>query len=98
MNIFRAIRQLRQTVGLEPSFTDYIAPAVGLVAVGMLAGAGVALLFAPSSGKKLREDMEAKFSELRSRYMLEAGNAGQDPQRRVAHQNNIAQNETYPRS
>jgi hypothetical protein len=93
MSIFGVIRQLRKSAGLEPSFSDYIAPAVGLVVVGVLAGASLALLFAPSSGKQLREEMEAKLSEFRSRYMLESG---QQP--RMGTQNNASRVEPYPHS
>ena len=71
MDADRAIRQLRRAVGLEPSMSDYVVPAIGLVAVGMLAGAGIALLFAPSSGEQLRRDMTSKFEDLRSRLLVE---------------------------
>jgi len=109
MNIVRAIRQLRRSVGLEPvGFTDYIAPAVGLLAVGMLAGAGVALLFAPTSGKKLREDMEQRFGDLRSRFMLEEAKVEASLRAALpqtpAHQNSVkpiehaAKIEPFPRS
>ena len=80
MNIVRAIRQLRRAAGLEPSFADYLAPSAGLIAIGILAGAGIALLFAPTSGKKLREDMESKISDLRSRFLLEEGSKRLVPQ------------------
>jgi hypothetical protein len=42
MNIVRAIRQLRRSIGLEPArLTDYAIPAAGILAVGLLAGAGI---------------------------------------------------------
>ncbi len=97
MNIVRAIRQLRRAAGLEPSFADYIAPAAGLLTVGMLAGAGIALLFAPTSGKKLREDMENKISDLRSRFLLEEGGTKEGGTKRAIHQNNIQAAEPFPR-
>ena len=70
MNIARVVRQLRRSSGLERDIGDYLAPAVGILALGMLAGASVALLFAPTTGKRLREEMENRLVELRSRLML----------------------------
>jgi hypothetical protein len=98
MNIDRAIRNLRRSVGLEPSGFDLVTPAVGaavgLVALGMLAGAGIALLFAPMTGKKLREEMEHKFTDLRSRLMLpEAGSSHGNARNNIA----IGQSEQLPR-
>jgi gas vesicle protein len=59
---------------MEPSASDYVLPAVGILAVGLLAGAGIALLFAPMTGKKLREEVENKFMDMRSRLLLEEKN------------------------
>ena len=71
MTFFTAIREIRRSIGLEPvGVSDYLMPAMGILAVGMLAGAGVALLFAPTSGKKLREEMDRKIGDLRARLML----------------------------
>ena len=84
MNIQRAFRQFRRSIGLEPmGVSDFVMPAIGILAVGMLAGAGVALLFAPTTGKKLREEVEHKLSEFRSRLMLQQGetNGGRAGQR-----------------
>jgi hypothetical protein len=46
-------------IGLEPkrSTTGVILPALGFFAVGVLAGVGVGLLFAPKPGYELREDL-----------------------------------------
>jgi YtxH-like protein len=96
MNIERAIMELRRSAGLEPAgVSNYVMPALGILAVGILAGAGVALLFAPTTGKRLREDMERKFTDLRSKLMLEAGDMANS---HALHRNNVAQpTESSPR-
>lgn len=52
-------------VGLQRhrSALSAILPAVGLVSLGAVAGAGVALVVAPSSGASLRRCVSAKASE-----------------------------------
>jgi hypothetical protein len=96
MNIERAILQLRRSAGLEPvGISSYVMPALGILAVGILAGAGVALLFAPTTGKRLREDMDRKFTDLRSKLMLEAGDGANG---HAIHRSNVAQaTESVPR-
>lgn len=51
-------------LGLEtkPSAGQMIVSAIGPFGVGMLLGAGVALLFAPKSGRKLREDIRTRIN------------------------------------
>lgn len=51
-------------VGLEPKrgAMDVIVPAVGFFAVGILAGVGLGLLFAPKPGYELREDLTEQFN------------------------------------
>ena len=46
-------------IGLEPkrTTTQVVLPAVGFFAVGILAGVGLGLLFAPKPGYELREDL-----------------------------------------
>ena len=46
-------------IGLEPkrSVAGVILPAAGFFAVGILAGVGLGLLFAPKAGYELREDL-----------------------------------------
>lgn len=46
-------------IGLEPkrSTVDVVLPAVGFFAVGVLAGVGLGMLFAPKPGYELREDI-----------------------------------------
>jgi gas vesicle protein len=45
-----------------------IAPAIGLVAAGAAFGAGMGLVFAPLSGRRLREDVGGRFDRLRDRF------------------------------
>ena len=49
----------------------FVLPAVGLLAAGTVIGAGIALLFAPSSGRRLRADMGEKVKQLKERYVPE---------------------------
>lgn len=42
-------------------------PSVALFGAGLLVGAGLALLFAPTSGRELREELGERASELRER-------------------------------
>jgi hypothetical protein len=44
-------------------------PTIGALAVGMIAGAGVALLFAPRPGKELRADIQKRLVEMRDRTL-----------------------------
>lgn len=44
---------------------DYILPAVGILSAGVLIGAGLGLLFAPRSGRDLRNDLGHRFQEFR---------------------------------
>jgi gas vesicle protein len=72
MTMSRMIRKFQRAAASQlfgPE--DFVAPVVGILAIGMLAGAGIALFFAPMTGKKLREEMENKLMGLRSRLLLE---------------------------
>jgi hypothetical protein len=44
-----------------------VVPSVALFGAGLLVGAGLALLFAPTTGRELREEITEKASELRER-------------------------------
>lgn len=49
---------LLDIIGLQrKSTTDWIAPTLGALSVGILLGAGLGLLFAPKAGSELREDL-----------------------------------------
>jgi hypothetical protein len=96
MNIARLIRQMRRSAGIEPvGISDYVMPAVGILALGMLAGAGVALLFAPMTGERLRAEVENRLMDFRSRLMLQQGEAHAIAGHTA--QNNAKQAETFPR-
>lgn len=51
-------------------------PAIGLVALGAVIGAGVGLAFAPSSGRRLRQEMGDRLDQLRERIRNEAQKTG----------------------
>ncbi len=44
-------------------------PGLALFGAGILVGAGLALLFAPSSGRELREELGQRVGELRDRVV-----------------------------
>src|SRR5580765_1365360 len=50
---------LLELMGLEtkPSTAGWLAGVLGTFGIGMLVGAGVALMLAPKSGRELREDL-----------------------------------------
>jgi hypothetical protein len=95
MNFDRAIRQLRHSVGIQPmGVADFILPAAGVFAIGALAGAGIALLFAPMTGERLRQQLA---NDYRTRFMLEHA---EQPAAfaHTPHKNNVAKPvETLPR-
>jgi hypothetical protein len=51
---------------------NVILPTVGLIALGAAVGAGVGLMFAPSSGRRLRKDVGDRLDQIRERMMSEA--------------------------
>ena len=53
-----------------------IASGVALFGAGLLVGAGLALLFAPSSGRELREEIGERAAELRDRAAAAVEPAG----------------------
>ena len=50
-------RDIRDALGLTPTFRDYAWPALGMLTAGLAVGAGAALLLAPKSGEKLRAEI-----------------------------------------
>jgi YtxH-like protein len=50
---------------------QFILPAVGFLALGAAVGAGVGLMFAPSSGRRLRQEVGDKLDQLRERMKNE---------------------------
>jgi len=65
-------------VGLERrrSVVGIMLPAIGLVAVGAAIGAGIGLMFAPSSGRRLRQEVGDRFDQIRERVKSEAQKQG----------------------
>jgi hypothetical protein len=61
----------------RPTMLEAILPAVGLIAVGAVVGAGLGLLFAPESGRLLRADVrqgvETRVGQLKERAMSDKG-------------------------
>jgi hypothetical protein len=53
-------------------------PSVALFGAGLLVGAGLALLLAPTSGRELREDLSGMASDLRDRAAHTIGTAVED--------------------
>ena len=57
-----------RALGLQTRRTNGdVMPSIALFGAGMLVGAGLALLFAPSSGRELREELGERAAELRDR-------------------------------
>ena len=54
------------------SMLEMLLPAVALLAAGAAIGAGIGLAFAPSSGRRLREDMSGRLDHLRERVKRES--------------------------
>ncbi len=61
------IEDVLELAGLRrrPSMLGAVLPAMGLLAAGAAIGAGIGLVFAPSSGRRLREDMTGRIGQLR---------------------------------
>jgi len=61
--------ELLAAMGLETrkSVMDYLWPAASLLAVGVVVGAGLGLVFAPKSGRELRADIGKGAATLRSK-------------------------------
>lgn len=77
---------LLRYVGLQTkrSATEWILPSLGLFGLGMLVGAGVALLTAPKSGRELREELRERAqgaNEDLKRSLSGAGGSAERPPR-----------------
>jgi len=78
-----AIRELKNidkddilaALGLETKKTaaEYLLPVLGLFSAGIVVGVGVGMLFAPKSGRELRESLGKRVEEVRERAMQSAG-------------------------
>jgi hypothetical protein len=51
-------------------------PALGLLAAGAAIGAGIGLALAPSSGRRLRQDLGGRLDQLRERVRRESSEQG----------------------
>jgi hypothetical protein len=54
------------------SMLGSVLPAMGFLALGAAIGAGVGLMFAPSSGRRLRQDVGDRLDQIRDRMKSEA--------------------------
>ena len=72
------IDDVLEIMGLQRrhSAIGVILPALGLVAFGAAVGAGVGLMFAPSSGRRLRQDVSEKLDQMREKMKVEARKQG----------------------
>jgi hypothetical protein len=62
--------EIIRAIGLQAqrnSHASDMVPSVALFGAGLLVGAGLALLFAPSSGRELREELSERAADLRER-------------------------------
>jgi hypothetical protein len=78
------IEDVLELAGLQRrhSILGTFLPALGLLAAGAAIGAGIGLAFAPSSGRRLREDMSGRLDQLREHakkevHKHEAANSAQ---------------------
>jgi hypothetical protein len=51
----------------QPSMLAFAFPAIGLLVVGIVIGVGVGILFAPSSGRHLRQAARDRLNQMRDR-------------------------------
>jgi len=69
--------QIANALGLTTtSRTAETTGAIGLFAIGVLVGAGLALIFAPKSGSELREELGERVSDLRESFSQQSQEAG----------------------
>jgi hypothetical protein len=68
--------QILERLGLtaKPDFIDYLLPAAGIFAAGILLGAGLGLMMAPKPGAELREDLAARYADAMRSLRSQLGN------------------------
>jgi len=66
---FAGLERRRQMIGL-------VLPAMGFLALGAAIGAGVGLMFAPSSGRRFRQDIGDRLDQIRDRMKSEGQRQG----------------------
>jgi hypothetical protein len=67
--LLRGLRRGALSQLLRPE--DYVVPAVAILGMGIVVGAGIALLLAPTSGKSLRDELDHTVTNLRTRFRPE---------------------------
>lgn len=79
--------EILAALGLERRRTalDVLLPAVGVFAAGLVVGGGIALMFAPKSGRETRRQLKGKASELTHRLGESAGELAEEVRDAVAH-------------
>jgi hypothetical protein len=84
MNLRSFLRRIPSSIHVgRPRVVDIVGPAIGALAVGLLAGAGLALLLAPMTGGELRERLESKLSGAKTRLLPHGEYAGTIPENRA---------------
>jgi hypothetical protein len=58
------------------SILNHMLPAMGFLALGAALGAGVGLMLAPSSGRRLRQDVGDRLDQIRDKMKNEAQKRG----------------------
>ena len=73
--------EIIRALGLQArrSSAGDVVPSVALFGAGLLVGAGLALLFAPTSGRELREELGERAAELRDRATSAVDSTGAQP-------------------
>lgn len=68
--------EIIRALGLQSRSAHHdVMPSVALFGAGILVGAGLALLFAPTAGRELREEISAKATDLADRVTSTAEQA-----------------------
>jgi hypothetical protein len=55
----------------RPRFADFVAPAIGILAIGIASGAALVMLLAPATAKEARERAERQLRDVKSRLLTE---------------------------
>jgi hypothetical protein len=72
------IEDVLELIGLarRRSVLGTMVPVIGYVALGAALGAGIGLMFAPSSGRRLRQEVGDRLDQMRERVKTEAKKQG----------------------